>query len=313
MRALREVFIGLAAAGVTLAVGWPFVQLPELPPLGALGTTPLASSAASVRESGGTTQRQLGDAWVDLSGGDKLYPNDRVRTSLSAFAWITSGSGAVLQLAAESELVVSRDDPTTTPTLRLTRGSARLPDDNATPIVISVGDAGARVTTTGGNVEIHLLEDGSVTLVNRGAGQVTFVSGGESVELGPKSETVASRGQAPVWVTELAPMPAPVDVVAPRRVARTETTEITGKVDPARVAQVTVAGVAAEVAEDGTFTVVVPLEEGINRIAVLTRDVFGNQEVYELPPVRRLTTAEIRALKFEWSKPQSDAVTTWGD
>lgn len=313
MALARDLTIMAAACAVTVGIGtvampvveWPAVEhLPSvLPPL----------QAARVVESGGVLQRQRAGAWVDVASKERILVDDLVRVGSGSFAWFETDGGTRVQVAARSLLTfVLGDDGVTRP--HLLDGALRIPEGQGR-VEVDVGD-GRIVVADAGPVIVQLSEKHGLRIANLGPVDARLMVGGREVVIAGGDGVEQEARDAALEVAEAAaPKPSRLDVAKPRSTVSADNIVVTGSVDPGSTAEtVMVGGLEAVVAPDGTFHAVVPLDLGVNRINVVVRDVFGNEEVYEIPPVKRLTAEEVRALRFEWNKQgdEKGASTTWG-
>ena len=326
LRAL-SLAIAIAAAVVVVVVGTFLLPRPRWPDAASLPLTAIPRELGTVAKTGGVVQRQEHGAWVDVAAGEKLFEGAKLRAGAASFGWVDLGGGrARVQVAADSEVVLARGADG--PSLELVRGAVRVPAGAAGTVLVKV--AGGPISADGGPLSVALGAAG-LDVRSQSAHPVRLaVAGGELALAEGDVAHAPVGGEAaiverhpppppPAATTTAATAPPPAAPAQPRpridrpaKVAHSDTTVVTGKVDRSAIAVVTVAGVSAEVADDGTFKAVVPLKVGVNAIAIVTRDVFGNEDVYEIDPVRRLSDEEIRALKFEWQKHDDGSATTWG-
>ena len=148
------------------------------------------------------------------------------------------------------------------------------------------------VTVRGTVADAHLrrVTVGSVQAVVEGGVGGAPATWSATVEL-PEgdSELVAHAEDTLDQAGESTPVPVVVDTLPPmvrldppaEPLVGTATVTVTGKVEEPHVESVTVGGVAATVAADGTFTATVPLSEGSNELRATARDTFDHQATSE--------------------------------
>lgn len=107
-------------------------------------------------------------------------------------------------------------------------------------------------------------------------GQVQFAAKGREVTVVQGTESTALPDQVPSEPENI-PEALLLSVVWPEPTKTESRTDITGKVRPS--SRVTVNGLEAPVAPDGTFTVPVPLSVGPNRVDVQAEDIAGRKKM----------------------------------
>jgi len=150
----------------------------------------------------------------------------------------------------------------------------------------AVTEPGATVTLTVNGV----LVTPTVTPEGRITATLYLTSDGPQVIVVTAADALGNTATATRTIVRDATAPgitASADELSP---TNARTTTVTGRVNE-DITSVWVNGMEAGVAEDGTFSAVVPLSEGPNTITIVAWDDAGNQRTYALPPIERDTVA----------------------
>lgn len=302
----RGVVVALLAFAVTFSAGFAMREVPEWDPASTWPLAALPAYRADLDRAGGVVQRRSRGRWEDVRAGSVLYDHDVLRVGNASFAWARLAGGGTLQLAAESVTRVEGSNA-----VRLESGGLRVAEGGQ-PLQVSLGNGDDLIKIAKGPVSVRWLEDGSVEVHNESDAVVEVAFGAERGVVPPgKMTTGGANGLEPA--RDPPRMAEAVRFERLPKLARGDTLLVEGRLDPAlRIASASVGGLEAEISPDGSFRVAVPLAVGMNRISLVTRDVFGNEQVYDIAPVRRLSEAEVAALRFEWSRAE-EVTTTWGE
>jgi hypothetical protein len=267
--------LGVAAILAALAalVGGGWVGLQRWVGTGEVARTvveaPAVADRITVVTVSGTLERLRDGTWHLLTPGERLHPDDTLRTGDGSRATIGIGERSRVTVSDATQLTV-REITAAAQRLRLTRGRISVdhqPDGSRVLVVESErGDAIARA----GNARFSVLANGSSLAIATETGVVRLQAGGKSVEVGPGQQSVSVQGDAP---TAPAPIPVALLLEIGRSAAIAAGCRIEGTV-PAG-AEVRVDGKGVTPQADGRFSVVLPARGGAAHATVLTRDASG--------------------------------------
>jgi hypothetical protein len=254
-----------------------------------------AAEEAVVEAVTGTVQRNGSHgSWVEVVAGEHLRADDSLRTGKGARTDLRIGDRARLTVAESSQLTI-REITQTVHRFQLDRGRVKAdykPD----------GQRVLRIESAGGVAESHgarfsMLSTGTAVAIATDDGAVTLRSKDKAIEVAAGKQAVAMQGQVP---TAAEPIPASVLLKVANAAASTDGVCATiDGVAPAGT-EVTVDGVAAQIASDGRFRVPVAHAADGREVLVALRDASGHEETRKVrcvdPPPR------IRDFAIHWRK-----------
>src|SRR6185295_3565847 len=204
----------------------------------------------------GTVEVRRGDAWAPVASGDRLGPDDAIRTGSDGRAVIRTDGGDELFLRERVQLELGE--------LTLTRGKVRAQTAAGTErLEITAGDAKASAGH-GGRFTIYADPAGAVTVASE-TGDTRVIARGTEVAVGAGKQTFVPPGGTP-----RDPVPVPdevfLSVAWPGGEVHAPRAQVKGKAAPGT--SVLVNGEPTAVKDDGTFETQVALKEGPNKVSV---------------------------------------------
>ena len=240
---------------------------------------------AIVEAVSGSVQRSTsrGD-WAEVVKGEHLRADDSLRTGKGARTDLRIGERARLTVAESSQLTI-REITQRVHRFQLERGRVKAdykPD----------GQRILRIESAGGVAEsraarFSMLSTGTAVAIATDDGAVTLRSNDTAIEVAAGRQAVAMQGNAPAAAE---PIPASVLLKVANAAAATDglCATVDGVAPPGT--EVTVDGVLANVAQDGTFWVPVPRAADRREVLVALRDAAGREETRKVrcvdPPPR---------------------------
>ncbi len=223
--------------------------------------------AARLIKTSGSVDRKQGDKWVSLVPGDKITPDDVIRTRKDGKATLEI-AGVIIELDTVtqiSNLVASQ--------VSLAQGR----------VIAQTKDRGFRVavdsTDTVASVEkgkFAVLADGTSTTVAALEGVAQVTANGQTQEISPGKLSTVESGQGPSRPVPIAPSLF-LNVKRPKqRAQRTKKLALSGKTAPGAFLRIN--GRRIRVDAEGRFTAVLSLGEGRNRVVLKARDVLGREQ-----------------------------------
>jgi ferric-dicitrate binding protein FerR (iron transport regulator) len=263
---------GVASLALLVAIGWRMghratAESQRAPASRARDDTTVVSAVA------GTLQRRgAAGEWAAVTVGDRLAPDDVLRTPPGSTATLAVGDRSRIALSDATQLTV-REITAAVQRLRLSRGriSVDHQPDGARVMIVETerGDAEARA----GAARFSALSTGASLAVATEAGVVRLENDRGSVEVKEGEQAVAFRGAAP---SRPAPIPrrlllrlANAAAAAPPALCAV----VEGTVRPGT--EVRVDGQRVDPGPDGRFTQRVDRRRGVTSVAVVTREVSG--------------------------------------
>lgn len=243
----------------------------------------------------GTVQRNgTQGAWVEVVAGEHLHADESLRTGKGARTDLRIGARAHLTVAESSQLTI-REITQRVHRFQLERGRVKAdykPDEQRV----------LRIESKGGVAESHgarfsMLSTGTAVAIATDDGAVTLRSNEKTIEVSAGTQAVAVEGHAPAAAE---PIPASVLLKVANAAAASDgvCATIDGVAPPG--SEVTVDGMAAEVAPDGRFRVPVAHAADGREVLVALRDASGREETRRVrcvdPPPR------IRDFAIHWRK-----------
>jgi hypothetical protein len=232
--------------------------------------------------------------WYPVQAGDRLVPDDVIRTPRGSRALLRRGATEID--IREKVDVRAAELAARTATFELVRGgdvSASVQEIGETLAIAarhtrSVNDGAARWV-------VQLGAEGQVSVAAT-AGAVRFAGAGREVRLPAGNESLAPAAGPP---GEPAPIPAELflSVTWPERRAREgqAPAQVTGQASPST--RVRVNGAPTGVGVDGRFRATVPLTIGANELSVEAEDITGRKKrattvIRRAPPAPKLERAD---------------------
>ena len=221
----------------------------------------------------GPAERRRAGRWEPATVGDRLGPDDAIRTNEGGRALLGAGPSIKVQVESESEVsvpVISRH----VAQVRLEKGriGADVDDEDR---ALEVHSAGSTAVARAKKGRFSLFNDGKglvAVATQRGEVALRSVKGERLVPEGSQARVVADG----LPRVDKIPSSVFLKVAWPKhRRTRRQETEIRGKVDPGT--RVRINETVAAVQADGTFSAKVPLEGGKNKIRVAATDLLGRQ------------------------------------
>jgi hypothetical protein len=282
----RTLFAGaLAAMGAGLLLSWwLFFGRSPVP-----GVAPPASAPPPPAAERVEVRRADGEAWltrgdgprVRLTPGTVLQVSDAIETSEGSAVELGAGEGFQVLLDGAARFDV-KEIAAELSRFRLAEGFAEAkvrPDAGRVVVIESSDDASVR--TGGGRVSVAAGSGRVAVGVTEGEAQLG--SGGQIVAVRAGQISIAEKGKAPS-----APVPLPrslllkVDWPGERETNRRRIV-VKGRTTPG--ALVSIGGERVQVGKDGSFTHILFLREGQQRLEASARDVAGRREQVRSPPV----------------------------
>lgn len=257
--------LGAAALAYALLLGREPGTAPPLPP----PPEEPAPAPLTVARASGPVELLRGGARVPLAAGETLRPDDAIVTGPGARVAVASGDSYSVELEGGARFDVG-EITATLARFHLAAGlvSATVRDDPRRAVEIESG-RGAVARTTGGDVSVSRSGPVVAVAVTRGAAELRAGGGAVRLEAGQRSlvadgERPAAAAPIPRALLLKVNWPAEARTNRPRLV-------VTGRTEPGAV--LVVAGAPVEVGPDGTFTQVVYLREGRQRLGAEVRAV----------------------------------------
>lgn len=253
----------------------PTASVPEPPP-------EPAPEVARVEQVEGAVERSDGERWTKVQVGDVLEASDGIRTGPSSRAVLGIGNTARVEMGERSEFAVEELSRTVS---RLRLGEGRL------QAVVQEGGGALRVEAKGSDA-VAESKGGSFSMLSTGKGEVAvaaqtgrvrFSAKGKSIEMTGGEQSISDATSGP---SDPTPIPSTLflKVQRPRSTLQREReARISGEASPGAV--ISINGVRVGAAEDGTFSAVVPLQEGVNAVEVAAEDASGRTTAESLPPI----------------------------
>jgi hypothetical protein len=270
--AAAGILVAASAAAWALLPGGEPAAAPAPARAAAAPQEPVRISVASAAGRAFVVRKGVGG--VPAAAGAELAPDDVLVTEAGARVELAAGERYRVILDGEGRVGI-QEITSELSRFRLDAGlvSASVREDGARSLEIATArDAVAR--TRGGDLAVS--RAGPVVAVGVRRGGAEFRSGGRTVALAAGEQSVAVEGKAP---SSPAPIPASLllKVAWPEeRTTAQPRLVVTGRTTPGTL--VAVGGERVAVSPDGSFTHVVALAEGPQRVAVSARDVAGRTE-----------------------------------
>jgi hypothetical protein len=308
-------FLGLLAILAALPLGYflflhpppaplpPAVPVPqqEAPPPEARPET--RSMELKLEEIRGTVEvRRGGGAWRKASVGEALHPSDAVRTREGAYAVIIGGEAVEIRMEAGAEVSVEEL------THKLTR---ILLDSGMTTARVKMGAGQTFEMKAAGSDALARTENGTFTMNNNGAGTIALATlVGEVAFSGQRKVVIVRAGQQSIIRPGRAPTePTPIPTslllkvnwpAQPRRKV-----VVSGQTDPGT--QVEVGGRIVPTDEEGRFSQLLPLQEGLNSVKVDAVSVGGLRHEEKRDLTLDTTPPSVKVDPGLWDDPGSKA------
>jgi hypothetical protein len=265
--------VALAAALlVVVGVGWTgfrrWIRAGDAPRVVAVAAAPEAVEVLDVE---GRIERLRGDAWEPVGSGQRLQPDDTIRTGAASGATLAIGDRSRLVVSDATQLTV-REITTAVQRMRLSRGRISVDHQPDGARVLVIESAGGDSVARAGTARFSVLASGTALAVATETGAVRLQSAGRSVDVAAGQQSVSFQGRAPSEARAV-----PIGLLL--RVARSaqgarHSCMIEGTVDPG--AEVRVEGRLVDPGPQGRFAVRLPLEKGRTSATVVTRDAAGH-------------------------------------
>jgi len=233
-----------------------------------------------------------------LVAGQRLLPEDSLRTGRGARTDLVMGAGSRLTVAEGTQLTV-REITEKVHRFKLARGRVAVDYAERGGRVLRIeSDSGGAVAETEG-ARFGMLSTGATVAIATESGAVRLTAQGARAIVPAGYQATAQVGQAP---SAAEPIPARLLL----KIAEAPQThavegfcaEVSGTAP--RGAEATVDGVRAEVAEDGRFHVRVPRAAGKTSFQVAIRDASGRSTARKLPCAA--ARPQIEDLAIEWKR-----------
>jgi hypothetical protein len=260
-----------AALLVAVGVGWAgfrsWIRAGDEPRPVAVAAAPEAVEILDVE---GRIERLRGEAWEPVASGERLQPDDTLRTGAASGGTLAIGSRSRLVVSEATQLTV-REVTTAVQRMRLTRGRISVDHQPDGARVLVIESAGGDSVARAGAARFSVLASGTALAVATETGAVRLQSAGRTVDVAAGQQSVSFRGRAP---SEARAVP----IALLLRVARSareagDACVIEGTVDPG--AEVRVDGRLVDAEPHGRFAVRLPRVQGRTHATVVTRDAAG--------------------------------------
>jgi len=257
--------------------------------------SPTRAEEAIVEAVTGSVQRNNAHGpWVEVIAGEHLRADDSLRTGKGARTDLRIGDRSRLTMAESSQLTI-REITQRVHRFRLERGRVKADYKPDNQRVLRIESAGSVAESHG--ARFSMLSTGTAVAIATDDGAVTLTTNDKSIEVAAGKQVVAMEGQAPAAAE---PIPASVLLKVANAAAATDgvCATIDGVAPPGT--EISVDGVAAEVAPDGRFRVPVAHAADGREVLVALRDASGHEETRRVrcvdPPPR------IRDFAIHWRK-----------
>ena len=284
---------------VIAAAGWLFARsVYRAPPdlRGAMPkSAPRAIDEAIVEAVTGPVQRSTsaGD-WAALVAGERLRPDESLRTGEGARTDLRIGDRARLTVAESSQLTI-REITASVHRFQLTHGRVKADYPADAKRVVRIESASGVVESRGARFSV--LSTGTAVAIATDTGAVTLRAAEGAVEVRDGQQAVAVQGRAP---STSEPIPASVLLKVANAAAATDglCATVEGVAPPGT--EVTVDGRVAPLEPDGRFRVPVQHATDGREVLVALRDAAGREETRKVrcvdPPAR------IRDFAIHWRR-----------
>ena len=257
--------------------------------------SPTRAEEAIVEAVTGSVQRNNAHGpWVEVIAGEHLRADDSLRTGKGARTDLRIGDRSRLTMAESSQLTI-REITQRVHRFQLERGRVKADYKPDNQRVLRIESAGSVAESHG--ARFSMLSTGTAVAIATDDGAVTLRTNDKSIEVAAGKQVVAMEGQAPAAAE---PIPASVLLKVANAAAATDgvCATIDGVAPPGT--EISVDGVAAEVAPDGRFRVPVAHAADGREVLVALRDASGHEETRRVrcvdPPPR------IRDFAIHWRK-----------
>ena len=263
-----------------------------------VGPGPVKPDGVIVSEVTGKVERRAPDAkWSLVAAGDKLSLNEALRTGPNSSAKLQVDERSRFELTEDGELSV-RELTETVHRFQLSGGRIQVDYQPSGERVMRIETPNADAVTEAKAGKFGVLSAGKVVSVATVEGSVKLTARDQTVKIGAGQTSSASDTWGP-----LDPRPIPkavlLKVVDPgKRIISAKRITVRGRTDPG--ARVEINGRLARVNAKGRFRMRVPLEEGPNRIVVVSLDASGRREVHDLGEVICDPSAPVEDMQIDW-------------
>ncbi len=246
---------------------------------------------------GRVERRTADEGWRPVATGDRLGLNESLRTGHDSSAKLQVDERSRFELAEDGELSV-RDLTETVHQFQLRGGRIQVDYQPSGQRVMRIESPDAKAVAEASSGKFGVLAAGKVVSVATVEGSVELTARDQTVEVGAGQTSSASDTWGP-----LDPRPIPkavlLKVVDPgKRIVSAKRITLRGRTDPG--ARVEVNGRLVQVDARGRFRTRVPLEEGPNRIVVVSLDASGRKEVHDLGEVICDPSAPVEDMQIDW-------------
>jgi len=273
----------------------PRAVLPDAPASAPREKPAAQAMVLSVR--GEVERGKTGGAWSAVQPGQKVQPDELLRTGAHGATDLTIDGKSRVSLAESSEVSI-RELTGTVHRFRLTRGRMSADYDADGERVMRVENEAGDAVAEAKSARFSVLSTGSGIAVATASGGVDLTARKLTVRVGAGQQSFAPRGDAPS-----APTTVPTAVllkVGNSLAGESETlcAEVDGMASPG--SEVTVDGTPIAVAPDGSFHQVVPRRSGEHSVRVDIRDPSGREKTGTVPCSP--TPARIKDMAIRWKE-----------
>lgn len=278
----RRTRVALEAALVVLAVlasSWVVFQHTLYELEAARAPDPRPEAAVVVAVTGDVFRLSPGRGASALAVGQRLLPEDSVRTGRGAHTDLVVGGRSRVTVAEASQLTV-RELSGKLHRFRLSRGQIGVdyPADGGRILRVE-GEDGAEAETQA--ARFGMLSTGAAVAIATETGAVRLRAHGHAVAVRAGAQAVALHGQPPSSAEPI-PRTLLLKIAAARPpVAASTCAEVRGEAPPG--SEVTVDGAPVPVAREGTFRARLPPSQQRTSVRVAVRDAAGRESVRVVP------------------------------
>lgn len=240
-----------------------------------------------------------GGASTQATAGTRVEQGASIRTRRDARSVLRVNGSSTVSIDSQSDVIVEAVAPEQARFL-VNRGrlEADVPEGDGQAVEVGARNTGARVRTEGGRVAVAADGYGSMSVVSS-AGQSVVSSGDREVTLGAGEQVVVSGEE----ISDVMEIPTSILLkvawpTVPEGATRHSELEVAGRADPGSILDVN--GQAVRVSADGTWTAIVPLEEGSNELKVEARDAAGHEASDEATVERDTRGPPLQAGQGVW-------------
>jgi hypothetical protein len=256
---------------------------------------PEAIGAKVVSVTGRVEKGSSDGRWIPVASGERLLPEDSLRTDPTGRAELTIGEKSSLAVGEGTQLKI-RELSRVVHQVQLTRGRIVAHYDADGERVLRIEDEKGQAVAQTRAARFSVLANGQALAVATETGKVNLEAQGKSVEVSDGTQAVARDGEAPSAAT-------PISAEVLLKIARAQADPtlcavVEGTVDPG--AEVELEGAAIPIDANGRFHVEVARQPGRTAARLAVRDASGRRREQQVACAREPRAAPMK-LKMNWT------------